>query len=213
MNGAMAKQIHVISGRKPIVIGNFIDESMYTSLERSKSRSGPYRFLFLGSLSTRKQPAVIVKALKELRVLGVHASLHYIGVGPELTAIERLADELQLRNYITISGFVSRPETCIVESDVLVLPSLSEGISRAAMEALFLGVPCVLRDVDGCSELIIEGKNGSIFRDDAELAYSMLNAAEVSRSTEYRECLLPHCFRQACVTGQYLELISSISHQ
>lgn len=213
MNSAMAKQIHVISGRKPSVIGNFIDEAMYTSLERSKTNSGPYRFLFLGSLSSRKQPAVIVKALKELRVLGVQASLHYIGVGPELTAIERLADELQLRNCINISGFVSRPETYIVESDVLVLPSLSEGISRAAMEALFLGVPCVLRDVDGSSELIIEGKNGSTFRDETQLACSMLDAAEISRSTEYRECLLPHNFRQGYVKGQYLELISSINHQ
>jgi glycosyltransferase involved in cell wall biosynthesis len=211
MNSAMAMQIHAITGRKPSVISNFIDEPMYKSVECSKSHFGSYRFLFLGSLSSRKQPAVIIKALKKIRDLGVDASLNYIGSGPEVTTIEKLADELRIRDYISISGFVSRPEIFIVESDVLVLPSLSEGISRAAMEALFLGVPCVLRDVDGSSELIIEGKNGSIFRDEAQLASSMLIAVEISRSNEYRQCLLPHKFRQSCVTGQYLELISSLN--
>jgi glycosyltransferase involved in cell wall biosynthesis len=210
MNSSMARQIYTITGRQPSIIGNFIDEPMYKALECSRSNSGSYHFLFLGSLSSRKQPAVLIKALKKIRDLGIDAFLSYIGTGPEVATIEGLAAELSLRDYISIVGFVSRPETFIVESDVLVLPSLSEGISRAAMEALFLGVPCVLREVDGSSELIIEGKNGSTFRHEAELAHSMLIAADISRSTEYRQCLLPYKFRQACVLRQYLDLIKSI---
>jgi len=211
MNTAMAKQIYAITGRKPSVAYNFIDEAMYKHVKYSRSNSGIYRFLFLGSLSSRKQPAVLVEALKAIRGLGVDAFLTYVGSGPEVKTIARLANELRLREYIHITGFVSRPENIIIESDVLVLPSLSEGVSRAAMEALFLGVPCVLRDVDGSSELVFEGKNGSLFRDESKLAFSMLTAAGISRATEYRRCLLPDAFRQGFVAGQYLELFSSIN--
>ena len=51
----------------------------------------------------------------------------------------------------------------------MVLPSFSEGVSRSALEALFLGVPCVLRDVDGASELIHDGINGYLFNENSEL--------------------------------------------
>ena len=36
----------------------------------------------------------------------------------------------------------------------MVLPSFSEGTSRAALESLFLGVPIILRDVDSNKDLI-----------------------------------------------------------
>lgn len=213
MNGAMAQQVYKVTNRKPHIISNFIDESLYKSLESSRSNSGSYQFLFLGSLSSRKQPSIIVRALKEIIDLGIDASLNFIGSGPEITTIENLVHELGLHEHIKISGFVDRPASSIVQSDVLVLPSISEGISRAAMEALFLGVPCVLRDVDGARELITHGANGATFCDDTELVTAMLHAAEISRRTEFRHCLLPRRFRQDYVIHNYLSMINTLNHQ
>ena len=213
MNAVMAEQIYKLTGRNPCVISNFIDEPTFKNLECSRSNFGQYRFIFLGSLTSRKQPVMIVRALKEIRDLGIDASLNYLGSGPEQTKIEKLVNELGLHNYIKIFGFIERPESLIVQSDVLVLPSLSEGISRAAMEALYLGVPCVLRDVDGNNELIKDGENGATFRNKAELVGAMLKAAEISRKTEYRECFLPPNFRQNFATEQYVKVIGALNEQ
>jgi glycosyltransferase involved in cell wall biosynthesis len=44
--------------------------------------------------------------------------------------------------------------------DVLVLPSLFEGVPRAVMEASAMGVPVVVTDVKGNREAVKEGENG-----------------------------------------------------
>ena len=211
MTAAMSRQIYRVSGFMPYVIGNFIDEPAYKGVYPvSTSGRGAFRFLFLGSLSSRKQPVLIVRALKELRDLGVDAFLTFIGAGPELPRIISLSNDLGLSDRIHIVGFVDNPEQFVIQSDVLVLPSLSEGVSRAAIEALFLGVPCVLRNVDGASELIVDGNNGVTFSRDSQLAYAMLSAAKLSRSLVYRQSLLPQEFRYAFATDQYVRLISAI---
>jgi glycosyltransferase involved in cell wall biosynthesis len=206
MNSAMAQQIHEFTDRKPYIIPNFIDETQYVGQESGLPKSGDYRFLFLGSLTSRKQPVLIVRALKALKDRGFKATVKFLGAGPESKSIIKLGDHLGLNDCIAICGFDDRPESAIVQSDALVLPSLSEGVSRAAMEALYLGVACVLRDVDGNSELIRNGENGATFSDDRELADAMLQAAEISRSAELRRCLLPAEFRQNFATKKYADL-------
>jgi lipopolysaccharide/colanic/teichoic acid biosynthesis glycosyltransferase len=44
--------------------------------------------------------------------------------------------------------------------DILVLPSHREGFPRAPMEALTMGVPCIVTDVRGCREVVEHGRNG-----------------------------------------------------
>lgn len=211
MNAPMAHQIRKLTGSNPHVIGNFIDELSFKSLDSTKTNTGTYRFIFIGSLSSRKQPVLIVTALKMIRDLGIDASVDYLGTGPEKTNIERESNKLGLHKHIEFHGFIENPESFIVQSDVLVLPSLSEGVSRAAMEALYFGVPCVLRDVDGNSELINDGENGATFRDDAQLADAMLKAAKISRNSEVRQCLLPAKFRQHFAAEQYTSVIDAFN--
>ena len=55
---------------------------------------------------------------------------------------------------ITLYGRLDNPNKLVKNFDVFLLPSYSEGTSRAAMEALYLGLPCVMRDVDSNSDLI-----------------------------------------------------------
>ena len=90
----------------------------------------------------------------------------------------------------------------------MVLPSLSEGLSRASLEALYLGVPCVLRAVDGNAELIREGVNGTLFRETASLAGAMMATAAWSRArTGKRDSLLPENYRQQSAVRKYLALL------
>jgi glycosyltransferase involved in cell wall biosynthesis len=71
-----------------------------------------------------------------------------------------------------------------------------------------MGVPCVVRDVDGNRELIRPGKNGFLFDDDSQLATAMLNTARWSRTRPgEHDILLPDSFRQEPAAMSYLELL------
>ena len=82
------------------------------------------------------------------------------------------------------------------KASVMVLPSYSEGISRAAMEALYLGIPCVMRNVDDNKALIEERNNGALFESDIELPDSILRANKIFNKNKTRIPLLPKAFRK-----------------
>lgn len=207
MNRAMAQQILKISYHNSEIVGNFIDEESLNKFTRLKNNTGPYRFIFVGSLMRRKQPILLVTALKELNSRGIAAYVDFIGTGPEQDRILEEVERLELGDFVTFHGFLSAPESLVVKADALVLPSLSEGISRAAMESLYLGVPCVLRDVDGNNELVSNGINGVLFDDERELPGCMLKAAKLSRMRDHRECLLPLAFRQNYAANKYMNIM------
>lgn len=206
MTHSMAVEIGRFVSRKAIVIGNFVDEK---SLEkyRTSGRGGPYRFVFLGSLTERKQPLMVLRALSELVEQGVDATLDVVGGGP-LHAV--MASEITRKNLderVRLHGHLNDPYPRLAASDVMVLPSLSEGLARASLESLYLGLPCVLRDVDGNGELITDGSNGAVFGVDAELAQHMLLAAKLSRNNSDKRSLLPKVFRQAYAEKCFVDLI------
>jgi glycosyltransferase involved in cell wall biosynthesis len=89
-----------------------------------------------------------------------------------------------------------------------VLPSLSEGTPRSALEALHLGVPCVLRAADGNSELIASEQQGALFEEDAALPDTIARVAAYSRTRSVvRSTLLPRGFRQVEQARRYLSLV------
>jgi glycosyltransferase involved in cell wall biosynthesis len=207
LNSPMADQISSICGQKVTIIENFIDEKALEHLRKSIRNQGAYKFIFVGSLTLRKQPIQVIRAIGELVGCGMSVSLSVIGAGPEEFNLRNEIKRLNLDNLVTLHGFLDEPSRLIAESDVLVLPSISEGTSRAAMEALFLGIPCVLRDIDGNHELISHGGNGVLYEDDRHLAVAMIHAGQLARNLGAVECLLPAQFRQDTASRKYLEII------
>lgn len=205
---AMANQLTKYLGHAPEVIGNFVDEAAlepYRSIHDSRQS---LRFVFVGSLSRRKQPDLAVQALG---VLGPHARLDIIGDGPLRGELEQLVRRLGLGKQIVFHGYLADPLPWVAKADVFVLPSFSEGIARAALEALHLGVPCVLRDVDGNQELIRPRHNGALFTRNEDLPDAVRAAAAiaVTPNGRSRESLLPEAFRQKSAVDKYLHLVES----
>lgn len=208
MTEAMRKQIYKTSRVQSKVIGNFIDEKPLESIQtRFVNKKGPLRFIFLGSLTKRKRPDLLVKAIKSLVEQGQEVKLDIVGEGPLMNELEQFVLSNNLNEYVHLHGQLKSPYQLMQAADVFVLPSLSEGVSRASLEALFLGVPCVLRDVDGNSDLLSNPFAGLIFSDDDELASTMLRAARLSKSRRVRKSLLPLEFQQKKCAGNFLELI------
>lgn len=208
MSSAMAAQLARHLGRAPEVIGNFVDEAELEPYRQVQLPRSGVRLAFVGNLSHLKRPDLAVQALG---VLHPDARLDVIGVGPLRGKLERLVRRLDLGSRVVFHGYLAEPFTKVAKADVLVLPSLTEGISRAALEALHLGVPCVLRDVDGNQELIRPGYNGELFARNEDLPQAIHAALTINLTpaARFRESLLPSNFRQKYVVDRYLDLIES----
>lgn len=212
MTSAMADQIEKNTGIQAIIVGNFIDEEKIEGFRYNENpKSDKIKFVFVGSFTKRKKPDLVIKALNYLIENDFKVYLDMVGEGPLLGNIKETIEQLGLSKHVTIHGKLSNPFKILASADALVLPSKSEGLSRAALEALYLGTPCVLRDVDGNAELLSNKNSGVLFLNDSELPVSMLSASKLRQSKSKRKVLLPNKCRQKHASQQLLEIVEGKS--
>jgi glycosyltransferase involved in cell wall biosynthesis len=84
------------------------------------------------------------------------------GDGPERAALEAQARQAGIGGLVHFPGYVSRPEDVLEEADLMVLPSHTEGLPNAALEALAMEVPVLATRVGGTPEVVIDGKTGRL---------------------------------------------------
>jgi glycosyltransferase involved in cell wall biosynthesis len=201
----MAKQVDRYIGKKSIIIGNFIDEKTISKYKINDNIIDRYSIVFVGTLSKRKCPDIIIKIIEDLQALNYDIALDYIGDGPLKKVILNKIKRKKVKN-VTLHGELKNPYPLIASSDIFVLPSYSEGISRACLEALFLGVPCVLRDVDANHEIIKEGVNGYMFKNESDLKIAIIKALKLARTKKCKS-LLPHNFTADNAFCKYTTLL------
>ena len=170
---------------------------------------GRHHMVFVGSLSTRKQPQLVIEAVAKLNRLGHSLSLNVLGGGPLYQELVSLIADLS-DDHIKLIGFCESPLSYVAEADILVLPSLSEGIPRAVMEALFIGIPCVVRNLQTNDNLVIEGVNGILFEKDHEIEGAILEAIELKRKVVDGRRLLGKSFSQKYCCERVLEEVRSL---
>lgn len=208
MTRPMARQLRPWVGRMPEIVGNFVDEPPLDARRVAARPPGPPRIVFVGSLSTRKRPDLLLDAVAALERRGLRVELDLLGTGPLHVSLQRRVEQMGLGHAVRIHGFVADPLDLVAHADLFVLPSLSEGVSRAALEALHLGVPVILRNADGNDELVQHGHNGRLFRRDEELATAM--ADELARPRAWpRPSLVPLAMRQRDAAGQLLDILTN----
>jgi glycosyltransferase involved in cell wall biosynthesis len=208
MTTSMAEQVASFIGRLPVVIGNFVDEGALEPFRCGSRAMEEFRFVFVGSLSARKQPLLVIDALDYLRSQGYAIGADIVGDGPLRSAVEEDLKRRGMTGLVRVHGHLNELHHIVASAEVFILPSSSEGLSRACLEALYLGVPSVLRNVDGNRELIIRGNNGYLFSDDSDLPAQMLLAAKLARTKQCPTAsLLPEACRQSFAAQAYLDLV------
>jgi glycosyltransferase involved in cell wall biosynthesis len=76
--------------------------------------------------------------------------------------LQRLVDELGIRDRIVFTGQRTDVPEILSAMDVFTLPSYREGMPRSVIEAMAMNLPCVVTDVRGCREEILDGESGYI---------------------------------------------------
>jgi len=134
-------------------------------LPAAHSDSGPARLVCVGRLSPEKGLFGLLDALASLAAAGSQFELVIVGDGPLHASIRTRVNELELGTRIRFAGGLPEAATLaeIARADILVLPSLMEGLPVVLIEALALGRPVIASRVAGIPELIDEGVSGFMF--------------------------------------------------
>ena len=146
------------------VIPNFVDLSVFspTNDDAQRSRFASDNEILLVHLSNFrpvKRPVDTVRVLAAVNEKHP-ARLMLIGDGPEMAAVWREAERLQLRDRIHVLSNQDHVQALLGCSDVFLLPSEEESFGLAALEALACGVPVVSYDVAALGDLVDNGSNG-----------------------------------------------------
>jgi glycosyltransferase involved in cell wall biosynthesis len=141
---------------------------------RSGRSSGPLRFVYAGRLSLRKGFHYLMQAWS-LADFGDRAEL-WIAGGSELDMADKIARHPNVRYFGPISA--QALTDVYRQSDVMVLPTLSEGLAHAVLEGLSFGMPVITTAASGAGSLIADGENGFIVTeaDAAALVQSLEHA-------------------------------------
>ena len=89
------------------------------------------------------------------------ARLHLLGDG-ERGPWERLVRDLQVEKSVDFAGWTPDPSDHYRRAALFVLPSRSEGMSNALLEAQSWGLGCVVSDIAGNLAVVEDGLNGLV---------------------------------------------------
>jgi glycosyltransferase involved in cell wall biosynthesis len=152
----------------------FFNPSLYTADTKQELRAQlgigekDFVFVFVGRLVSDKGINELVKAFNCLTSQPVNRKTHYklLLVGPLETELDPLQDQTlhQIESNPTIitTGFQPDVRPYFAISNALVFPSYREGFPNVVMQAGAMGLPSIVTDINGCNEIIEDGKNGLI---------------------------------------------------
>jgi glycosyltransferase involved in cell wall biosynthesis len=111
---------------------------------------------FLGRITMQKGPEYFLEAA--FRVLQKMDHVHFImaGKGDLRDAMIKRAAELNISGHIDFPGFIPDNEVqqLLAESDIFVMPSVSEPFGIVALEAIQSGLPVIISRQSGVSEIL-----------------------------------------------------------
>lgn len=117
-----------------------------------------------GQINWVKGWDLVLRALAIAREKRSEMRLVFVGDGEDRPALSRLAKELAVGEFVTITGSVTRETVAeyLNAADVVAFGSHREGWSNAMLEALACGCAIVSTDVSGARDLIVPEGNGLI---------------------------------------------------
>lgn len=140
-----------------------LDGSVLVDLKQKYHLSNnDFIFVFVGRLVGDKGINELVSAFSNLH----HDHVKLLLVGSMETELDPLAfqtvKEIQDNPKIISVGFQKDVRPFLAISNAFVFPSYREGFPNVVMQAGAMELPCIVSDINGCNEIIQEGKNGVI---------------------------------------------------
>ena len=160
-----------VPSRKIAVINNAIisDDSQQTK-DRDFVRKelgcdkSDYVIGFVGRLSREKDVKTILSAIAKVLEINKKVKLLVVGEGPEERRLKGRAKDLNINNNVTFLGYQRDVDKIYTAMDLYVSSSLKEGLPNSILEAQSKGIPCIVTNISGNTDIVIDGVNGFLVR-------------------------------------------------
>ncbi|MFW5928066.1 MAG: glycosyltransferase [Thermoplasmatota archaeon] len=143
-----------------------IDTDKFKPIPSPSSSSDKAKVLYVGRLHELKGLNYLIEAFSDVKEKYSDVELLIIGGGDLREELKELVHKEGLDQHVKFIGEVEHSKLIdyYQNSDIFVLPSLSEGLSNVIMEAMACGLPVIATDVGGNSELVEHENGGFLIR-------------------------------------------------
>lgn len=159
----------VLDNIKKLNIRNKIIYDSYSYFPRSSEDEqrlskldGDFFVTQVGSLIKTKNVLATIEVAREIEKKNNRIHFIIVGDGPEYSSL--LEKSHGLKN-ITFWGFTSNMASIFEKTDLLIHPSLSEGLGSSILEAYQFNIPVITNNVGGIPEIVVNDKTGYIVPD------------------------------------------------
>ncbi|MEI6125894.1 MAG: glycosyltransferase family 4 protein [Pseudomonadota bacterium] len=119
--------------------------------------------LLAGRFEQQKGHAVLIHALTHLLPRAQNIKAYFFGEGPDEACIKDMVKREGISDAVVFMGVVEDILPYMQQMDIVVLPSLWEGLPNVLLEAMAAGRPVVASRIDGVAEVVIDGRTGLLF--------------------------------------------------
>ena len=144
----------------------WVDFDNFKDILPVRENNKDFKILFIGSVTDRKKPHLIVEAINNLNSKDV--KLYVVGPTPNesyLSKLKELVNKYELEEQVVFAGSVDRESVMeyYSQSNLMILPSVSEGLARVIFESQATGCPVLVTDAPGMGDIVIDGQTGYVF--------------------------------------------------
>jgi len=196
--------------KQPEVVSNFVDLLKFRPRINKKLHSTPRsrpKIAYISNFRPVKDPQSMAHIFLGIRKQ-IDSELWLIGDGPEMEAVKTIFKESEFENDVTYWGIQKQVAPILAQTDLLLLTSLYESFSLAALEAMACGVPVLAPKVGGIPEVVVDGKTGFLYPADehshaVNIAVKLLSDPDISKITKNEAILHSHNFDINKVVSMY----------
>ena len=176
------------------------------------------RLIFIGRMSVQKNPLFIAEILSSMRA--VNWRMTFAGDGPLRADLEKslrakgLSDKCEFRGWLDSAAV----KDCLGRHDILLLPSFSEGLPVAGIDAVSHGLAIAGSNIPGLRDLLTDGENGWSLPLDSPRSWAealdraAADASDLQRRKEASLRLAPR-FDLTKITGAYERVLCRAAGQ
>lgn len=182
-----------------------------SSLPQKKDRRYEKQIIFAGRLSKEKG---ILTLLDMAKILPNDVHLLILGTGPEEDKVRETAKSKQNIHFL---GYQPKEETIplIRGSDILIQPSLMEGVSSSLLEAMACKIPIIATNTGGNKEILEHDKTGILLEPNShekilDKILDLLSNKKKAVKLAENAFTKVHQYDWSIVGNQYLKIYSSL---
>lgn len=146
-----------------IIEGSGVDTKKFRNKKIKNSYFDPVQILFPARIIMEKGFIELFEVCLELWAEGYQFILNIAGDIDKENKSSLTRKEIKIisqNNNINFLGKISNMKSIYLKSDIVILPSWREGLSKSLVEAASMSLPIITTNVPGCREIIENNKSG-----------------------------------------------------